>query len=291
MVLMNLLTTEQFKQHFTVEGETLILSPQIAMIASFLGHQFDFSFDPSDVKNKTYDTVLIDISDNQKFPGSSAKHEYRWLKHAFDYLGNGKTLICKVPVKVCYQVHDLKDLTIDEVEMFEDDAILKLRKGKADNTTVVLYNQQKIMIDVSKTPILHTNDPKYYSYFESVSDEDALQYISLSAGLKENNREQYQKRVDWDTDRVVCISTGFENSTIKNGLKMYSFDEIADRKMAVDCYYVPKDINFESFVNTLQSKKFLSFLSVVCYNNYQSFKKPFKKKVFNKKIIEFCNEE
>lgn len=288
---MNLLTTEQFKQYFTVNGETLIMSPQVAMIASFLEHQFDFSFDPNDVKNKTYDTVLIDINENQKFPGSSAKHEYRWLKHAFDYLGNNKTLICKVPIKVCSQVHDLKDFTIDKVEMFKEDAILKLRKGKTNIKTSVVYDGQIIEIDVSKTPILHTNTPEYYSYFESVNDEDALEYISLSAGLKENNREQYNKRVKWNPDRVVCISTGFENSNIKKGLNMYSFEEIADRKMAVDCFYVPEDINYDSFVKVLKSQKFLSFLSSVCYNNYQSFKKQFKKKVFNKKIIEFCNEE
>lgn len=288
---MNLLTTEQFKQYFTVNGETLIMSPQVAMIASFLEHQFDFSFDPNDVKNKTYDTVLIDINENQKFPGSSAKHEYRWLKHAFDYLGKNKTLICKVPIKVCSQVHDLKDFTIDKVEMFKEDAILKLRKGKTNIKTSVVYDGQIIEIDVSKTPILHTNTPEYYSYFESVNDEDALEYISLSAGLKENNREQYNKRVKWNPDRVVCISTGFENSNIKKGLNMYSFEEIADRKMAVDCFYVPEDINYDSFVKVLKSQKFLSFLSSVCYNNYQSFKKQFKKKVFNKKIIEFCNEE
>ena len=288
---MNRLTTEQFKQHFTVDKETLILSPQVAMIASFLGYQFDFSFDPSDVKNKIYDTVLIDIIENQKFPGSSAKHEYRWLKHAFDYLGNNKTLICKVPIKVCSQVYDLKDFTIDKVEMFEEDAILKLRKGKTNIKTSVVYDGQIIEIDVSKTPILHTNTPEYYSYFENVSDKDALEYISLSAGLKENNREQYHKRVKWNHDRVVCVSTGFENSNIKKRLNMYSFDEIADRKMAVDCFYVPEDINYDSFVKVLKSQKFLSFLSSVCYNNYQSFKKQFKKKVFNKKIIEFCNEK
>ena len=288
---MNRLTTEQFKQHFTVDKETLILSPQVAMIASFLGHQFDFSFDPSDVKNKTYDTVLIDISENQKFPGSSAKHEYRWLKHAFDYLSNNKTLICKVPIKVCSQVHDLKDLTIDKVEMFEEDTILKLRKGKTNIKTSVVYDGQIIEIDVSKTPILHTNIPEYYSYFENVSDKDALEYISLSAGLKENNREQYNKRVKWNTDRVVCVSTGFENSNIKRGLNMYSFEEIAHRQMPVDRFYVPPHVDFNTFVKTLQTHQFLSFLSSVCYNNYQSFKKPFKKKVFNKKIIEFCNEK
>ena len=61
-----------------------------------------------------------------------------------------------------------------------------------------------------------------------------------------------------------------------------SFEQIADRNRAVDCYYIPEHINFESFVNTLNSKKFLSFLSSVCYNNYQTFNKNFKKKVFNK---------
>lgn len=288
---MNLLTTEQFKQHFTVDEDTLILSPHVAMIASLLGHEFDFSFDPDDVKNKTYSTVLIDIDENQKFPGVSAKHEYRWLKHAFQYLKNDKTLICKIPLKVCSQIYDLKDLEIDTVEMFSDHAILKVTKGKKNNITTVSYDGTLIKIDTSKTPILHTNTPEYYSYFENVSDKDALEYISLSAGLKENNREQYHKRVKWNPDRVVCVSTGFENSNIKKGLNIYFFDEIADRKMAVDCFYVPEDINYDSFVKVLKSQKFLSFLSSVCYNNYQSFKKQFKKKVFNKKIIEFCNEE
>ena len=288
---MSLLTSDQFKQYFSIEGDTLILSSHVAMIASFLGHQFDFSSNPSDLKNKTYDTVLIDIVENEKFPGSSAKHEYRWLKYAFEYLKEGKNLICKVPLKVCSQVYDLKDVTITAVEMFDEDAILKLRKGKTDNPTTVTYRNESISIDSFKVPILHTNNPKYYSYFQSVDDNDALQYISLSAGLEENNRQQYEKRVEWDPNRVICVSTGFENSNIKNGLRIYSFDEIADRKIAVDCFYVPEEIDFEKFLKILKSKKFLSFLSSVCYNNYQSFKKPFKKKVFNKKIIEFCNEE
>ena len=148
-----------------------------------------------------------------------------------------------------------------------------------------------IQIDSKNVPILAKNNKEYYSYFQSVSDEDFFDYISLTAGGKKTCREQFNDRVSWNPDRVVCVSTGADNRKIDNGLNFYSFDGIADMNRAVDCYHIPEHIDFESFVNTLSSKKFLSFLSSVCYNNYQTFTKNFKKKVFNKKILEFCNEE
>jgi len=42
----NYLTSEQFKDHFMFDGETIILSPNIAMIASLMGYDFDSSFEP-----------------------------------------------------------------------------------------------------------------------------------------------------------------------------------------------------------------------------------------------------
>ena len=41
---MNYLTTEKFEEHFKFKGETIILSPNIAMIASLIDHDFDYSF-------------------------------------------------------------------------------------------------------------------------------------------------------------------------------------------------------------------------------------------------------
>ncbi len=278
------------------DGETIILSSNIAMIASLMGYDFDSSFDPynailSTTKYASYDTAMVDIIEDQKFPYAKAKHEYNWLMSSINHVRNGGQLIAKIPLKICSHISQIKDVRIETAHVYDDCAIVKFVKATSDANTTVSYSNGIVQIDFTNVPILTQNNKEYYSYFQSVSDEDSFDYISLTAGGKKNCREQFDARVSWNPDRVICISTGADNRKIDNGLKFYSFDEIADRNRAVDCYYIPDHINFESFVNTLNSKKFLSFLSSVCYNNYQTFNKNFKKKVFNKKILEFCNEE
>lgn len=293
---MNYLTSEQFKNHFKFEGETVILSPNVAMIASLVGHEFDTNFEPYNAildssNHQKYDTVLIDIIEDQKYPQSKAKHEFHWLISSLVFAKKGGSVIAKIPLKICSHISNIKEVMIETAHVYDDCTIVKFVKQNSDTNTVVSYNNGVVQINSKKVPILTQNNNEYYSYFQSVSDEDSFDYISLTAGGKKTCREQFDARVSWNPDRVVCISTGAENRRVDNGLKFYSFDEIADRNRAVDCYYIPEHINFESFVNTLNSKKFLSFLSSVCYNNYQTFNKNFKKKVFNKKILEFCNEE
>ena len=293
---MNYLTSEQFKNHFKFEGETIILSPNVAMIASLIGHDFDSSFEPyypvlDASKYATYDTVMIDIIEGHKYPHSMAKHEYNWLMSSIRYVKNGGQLITKIPLKICSHISQIKDVRIETADVYDDCVIVKFVKETSKTNTVVSYSDGVIQIDSKNVPILAKNNKEYYSYFQSVSDEDFFDYISLTAGGKKTCREQFNDRVSWNPDRVVCVSTGADNRKIDNGLNFYSFDGIADMNRAVDCYHIPKHIDFESFVNTLSSKKFLSFLSSVCYNNYQTFTKNFKKKVFNKKILEFCNEE
>lgn len=293
---MNFLTTEQFKEHFQFGGETIILSPNIAMIASLIGYNFESQFEPYSAifnpsNHQKYDTAMIDIIEDQKYPQAKAKHEFNWLVNALIFVKTGGDLIAKLPHKILSQISQIKDVVIETANVYDDCAIVKFTKSNTDINTTVQYVDGSVKINSKKIPILSQNNSQYYSYFQSVSDEDSFSYISLTAGGKKTCREQFDDRVEWNPDRVVCVSTGADNRKVSNGLKFYSFDQIADLNRAVDCYYIPEDIDFQSFVNALNSKKFLSFLSSVCYNNYQTFNKTFKKKVFNKKIIEFCNEE
>jgi hypothetical protein len=292
----NYLTTEQFKDHFKFDGETAIISPNVAMIASFIGEDFDACFEPYNAildssNHQKYDTVLIDIIEDQKYPHSKAKHEFNWLINSLIFAKRGGSVVAKLPHKILSQISQIKDVTIETATVYDDCAIVKFLKSEDHNSTTVYYSDGVVKIDSRKVPILSQNNSQYYSYFQSVSNQDSFDYISLTAGGKKNCRQQFDDRVDWNPSRVICVSTGADNRRIDNGLKFYTFDQIADINRAVDCFYVPEDVDFESFVNTLNSKKFLSFLSSVCYNNYQTFNKVFKKKVFNKKIIEFCNEE
>lgn len=301
---MNFLTTEQFEKHFEVNENTIILSPNVAMIASLIGYEFDSSFEPyyptiTGVEqhttvlktSKRYNTALVDIIEDQKFPCAKAKHEYNWLMSAIRHIKDGGEVIAKLPPKILSQISQIKDVVIETVSVYDDCAIVKFVKSKTPTNAVVSYDDSVVKIDSTKVPILSQNNQTYYSYFNQVKDEDAFNYISLTAGGRKNCREQFDDRVEWNPDRVICVSTGADNRKVDNGLNFYTFDEIADINRAVDCYHIPEDIDFDSLVNTLKSEKFLSFLSSVCYNNYQTFNKNFKKKVFNKKIIEFCNEE
>lgn len=95
---MNYLTTEKFEEHFKFKGETIILSPNIAMIASLIDHDFDYSFDPynpiiSTSKYAMYDTVMIDIIEDHKFPGAKAKHEYNWFTNSINYVKTNGQII------------------------------------------------------------------------------------------------------------------------------------------------------------------------------------------------------
>lgn len=290
---MNYLTSEQFKKHFKVEGNTVILSPNVAMIASLIGEKFDVSFEPvlSASNHAAYDTVMVDIIEDHKFPHAKAKHEYNWLINSLAFVKTGGNVIAKIPHKILSQISQIKDMVIKTATVYDDSVVVTFMKSKKYSATTVYYDDSVMQIDSTRIPILSQNNSTYYSYFQSVSDENSFEYISLTAGGKKTCRQQFNDRVSWNPDRVVCVSTGADNRRIDNGLKFYTFDQIADMNRAVDCFYVPEDVDFELFVNTLNSKKFLSFLSSVCYNNYQTFNKVFKKKVFNKKIIEFCNEE
>jgi hypothetical protein len=266
------------------------------MIASLIGYDFDSQFEPysaifSPSNHQKYDTAMIDIIEDQKYPQAKAKHEFNWLVNALIFVKTGGDLIAKLPHKILSQISQIKDVVIETANVYDDCAIVKFTKSSTDINTTVQYADGAVQINSKKVPILSQNNSQYYSYFKSVSDEDSFSYISLTAGGKKTCREQFDDRVEWNPDRVVCVSTGADNRKVSNGLKFYSFDQIADLNRAVDCYYVPEDIDFQSFANALNSKKFLSLLSSVCYNNYQTFNKAFKKKVFNKKIIEFCNEE
>jgi hypothetical protein len=289
----NFLTTEQFNKHFQFDGETIILSPNIAMIASLIGYEFKTNFEEVMASSKyaINDTAFIDIIEDQKFPHAKAKHEYNWLVSAIRQVKNGGNVIAKLPHKILSQISQIADVKIESANIYDDCAIVKFIKSNNVVNTTVHYNNGTVQIDSKKVPILSQNNSQYYSYFQSVSDGDSFDYISLTAGGKKTCRQQFDDRVEWNPDRVVCVSTGADNRKVDNGLKFYSFDQIADLNRAVDCYYIPEDVDLQSFVNTLNSEKFLSFLSSVCYNNYQTFNKVFKKKVFNKKIIEFCNEE
>lgn len=293
---MNFLTTEQFNKHFQFGNETIILSPNIAMIASLIGHDFDSRFEPynailDSLDHKEYDTAMIDIIEDQKFPYAKAKHEFSWVANALIFVRNGGCLIAKLPHKILSQISQITGTLIETVNVYGDCAIVKFIKSNTHIFTNVHYDNGMVQIDSKKVPILSQNNSQYYSYFQSVFDEDSFSYISLTAGGRKTCREQFEDRVEWNPDRVVCVSTGADNRKVDNGLRFYSFDQIADLNRAVDCYYIPENVDYQSFVNTLNSKKFVSLLSSVCYNNYQTFNKVFKKKVFNKKIIEFCNEE
>jgi hypothetical protein len=280
----NFLTTEQFDKHFQFDGETIILSPNIAMIASLIGYEFKTNFEavfaPS--KHAVNDTALIDIVEDQKFPSAKAKHEYNWLVSAIRQVKDGGNVIAKLPHKILSQISQIPDVRVESANVYDDCAIVKFTKSMDVINTTVHYNNDTVQIDSKNVPILSQNNSQYYSYFESVSDKDSFNYISLTGGGKKTCRQQFEDRVEWNPDRVVCVSTGADNRKVDNGLKFYSFDQIVDLNRAVDCYYIPEDIDFQSFVNTLNSQKFLSFLSTVCYNNYQTFNKVFTKKIFNK---------
>lgn len=178
---MNYLTTEQFKDHFKFDGETIIISPNVAMIASFIGEEFDTCFEPYNAtsNHQKYDTVLIDIIEDQKYPQSKAKHEFNWLVNSLIFAKKGGSVVARLPHKILSQISQIKDVSIETATVYEDCAIVKFLKSNDHNSTVVHYSNSVVQIDSKKVPILSQNNEEYYSYFQSVSDQDSFDYIKI----------------------------------------------------------------------------------------------------------------
>jgi hypothetical protein len=240
---MTALTTEQFKDYFQIKGNTVILSPQVAMIASLCGHtDFDYqlpSKDTTDTSFSQYDTVLIDVLDKDKFPGfyGGVLHSFRFLTYALNFLGGSGTLIGKFPspllnkaISFPHSRHlDSKGHT-EEIHIFEDYFFVKIVKNASNNKTKVFYENGNEVEVQTKYPILHHYNQEYYGI------------IRLFKPKIKNGKQTFQYNIE-------VLPTNFDFKFLfKKSLRKKRIELEISNDFTVF-------VNLEKFLNVVQSIK------------------------------------
>jgi hypothetical protein len=289
---MSHITTEQFQKYFQLTDNTLIVSPQIAMIAKFCGHSnFDYKIPK---KDHTYDTVLLDVLEDDKFPGFSGGmlHSFRFLSHALNFLSNDGTLIGKFPslllnkaINFPHSTHVNSKCHTEAIHIFEDHFFLKVVKNTSNKKTKVFYeNGNEVEVEV-QYPILHHYNQEYYDYLRSVDLSASCARTTID-GKGDTVAEQLKIRSRrTDFDKVLFVPSN------GNRAKAFTFDEVKDKNSGGDAFFAESVEQRDQFIKILQNTKVIDLIKEMCYNKYTSMKLEHKKYIFNERIFNFANTQ
>ena len=285
---MTLLTVDQFKTHFQIKNDTLILSPQIAMIANLFGHSKFTYISPNDQSkpDSQYEIVLIDVLENDKFQNSGSSHAFRWFKHSLQYLKSNGVLIGKFPSYLTSKLIDLdkKQYQVETINLYEDCCFLKIIKTPKTKTTQVVYsNSEQMNMDVNKDVILHHYNQEYYDYLRSVDLSTSCPRTTID-GKGDKVAEQLairSKRSDFE--KVLFVPSN------GNRAKAFTFEEVKDKNSGGDAFFAESVEQRDQFIEILQKPKVINLIKEMCYNNYTSMKLDHKKYIFNERIFNFAN--
>ena len=289
---MSHITTEQFQKYFQLTDNTLIVSPQIAMIAKFCGHSnFDYKIPKED---HTYDTVLLDVLEDDKFPGFSGGmlHSFRFLSHALNFLSNDGTLIGKFPslllnkaINFPHSTHVNSKCHTEAIHIFEDHFFLKVVKNTSNKKTKVFYEGGNEVEVAVNNPILHHYNQEYYEYLESVILSASCARTTID-GKGANVAEQLKNRSRrTDFDNVLFVPSN------GNRAKAFTFDEVKDKNSGGDAFFAESVEQRDQFIKILQNPKVIDLIKEMCYNKYTSMKLEHKKYIFNERIFNFANTQ
>lgn len=211
---MELLTTEQFKEHFKIEENCLILSPNVAMIADLCGHT-NFSYGSAnhlpglDIK---YDSVLIDIQEDVPFPRSKANHEFAWLKHSFLYLKDNGILYAKIPSYLCIRLSEMTYLNPEQIVIENDSAFIRVVKNKNYSLTEVKYSDRIVKMNIRKDTLMQEYNENHLNFLKGKEEIDSSRFIQfhhLNNGNKNTVTEMYDKYLKGqDSSKVLFITDG-----------------------------------------------------------------------------------
>ncbi len=293
---MTALTTEQFKDYFQIKGNTVILSPQVAMIASLCGYSdFDYQLPSKDANTTSvlkYDTVLIDVLDKDKFPGFAGGmlHSFRFLTYALNFLGDNGTLIGKFPslllnksINFPYFSHPNSKGHTESIHIFDDYFFIKIVKNKDNKNTKVFYENGNQIEFQTKYPILHHYNQEYYDYLRSVDLSTSCPRTTID-GKGDKVAEQLairSKRSDFE--KVLFVPSN------GNRAKAFTFEEVKDKNSGGDAFFAESVEQRDQFIEILQKPKVINLIKEMCYNNYTSMKLDHKKYIFNERIFNFAN--
>ena len=177
---MNYITPEQFQKHFTVQGDTIAVTPSASLCARVLGHSVDYSTE----KRHYYDTVILDIVEGLKFDGYKARYQYMWLKTAIEYAKSGANIYVKAPITILNQVnrlcykHFVKSVTMEDGNTYLH---ITLQKPSGKKTKIKYSTGEEISFDVSKSILPKKYNQQHLDYLNLVDSSDkSVDYSSVT---------------------------------------------------------------------------------------------------------------
>jgi hypothetical protein len=281
---MTYITPEQFQKYFTVQGNTLAITPSTSLCARSLGYQVDYGAH----SDCTYDIVLLDVLENDRFPDSNSSHAFRWFKSGISTLQSNGTLIGKFPAHIVAKLADLNSqkYSINKVHLNEDHCIVSITQSSSSNLTEIVYDDQKVLkVNVFQDIVLHHYNQEYYDYLRSVDLSASCERTTLDGkGPKIAEQLKIRSRRT-DFDKVLFVPSN------GNKPKAYTFDEVKDKNSGGDAFFAESVEQRDQFIKILQNPKVIDLIKEMCYNKYTSMKLEHKKYILNERIFNFANTQ
>ena len=264
---MTFITIEQFKSHFKVKGKTAILSPQVAMIAGLCGHT-DFDYQPLKTilePTQKYDTVLIDILEDDVFPGTSSGHTLKWFNYAFKFLNDKGTLIGKFPSYVMTSLCSDK-FQVNEVNLENDICFLKVTHKTQNKLTKLIYSTgESLEIDLKKHASLSYYNENAYQYIKSIEHKYSVENITFSGHDVSKKLEDAKEKAKNQNKFGLIIFNNIpslrveklEQTKVTSGSNCYLFDSQEER---------------DSYHNILHHPKVIALAKNLAYNKTMKIK-------------------
>lgn len=256
---MTLLTPDQFKTHFEVTDKTLILSPQVSMIAGFCGHDdFTYISPREDIKPEAkYETVLIDVQKTDAFQNSKSRPS-KWFHHSLKYLKDGGVLKGKFFVEVTSKLKT--SYQINKIYMHDEHCFVDVTKTPTYKSTEVIYSTgEKVEIDIQNDTILHHYNELDYQYIKSTVPYDFTEKLVFSGpDVVEKLKETKEKSKKMGQFGLIIY-----NNT--SSLKIEKMEN-SNSKSGSNCYLFSSQQERNSYYDALKTSKVLALANNMSYN-------------------------
>lgn len=249
---MTLLTVDQFQTHFQIKNSTLILSPQIAMIASLFNYN-DFNYQSVHEiiePVKKYSNVLIDVTDEDKFPGASFGHIQKWFKYAMKFVKKGGRLQAKFPPQLIPNLIN-QNLQINKIYLSSNECFVDIQNKSGKQTTMVSYSTGEVLdIDFNKKFILHHYNENDYNYLFNLKKTNKYKRITFSGSkvaekiktLKDNAEKECKYGLVVYSNIPKLRVEKLEQTNVSSGSDCYLFDTEKERDSYFQILHNPKVI-------------------------------------------------
>jgi hypothetical protein len=244
------LITEQFKTHFEVEEDSMILSPQVAMIASFFNYSgFNYQSKRNIIEpTQKYSNVLIDVTDEDKFPDASFGHIQKWFKYAMKFVKEGGRLQAKFPPQVILNLIN-QDLQVNKIYLSPNECFVDIQNESRTRNTTVSYSTGEVLdIDLNNESVLYSYDESAYNYIKNIGIGYSVDNIAFSGHDVAIKLEQTKEKAKQQNKFGLVIYNNvpllrvekLEETNVSSGSNCYLFDSEKERDSYYNTLYHPK---------------------------------------------------